>query len=186
MKLQNQIYVFESGAHAGQSFEQVALTDYMLFDWLKTQEWYDKKFSKDKRERIDQIVKKLNNFIPAVKCQNSECEANAEYLTIARSYANIQKEDYSVYGIIGMSASTQFAWCKDHKNVPYEKAQPFEIKFNSLYHLEEVPKWVRRDALEVLLQCTGWNPKLKKTKENCKDFIDNLPQRGEQLGLNLY
>lgn len=169
-------YIFKSGKYEGKSIAQVALADYSQLKDLQA-------FLKDKNpflfSSIEEVVRKLNNFIPQVKCRYHEgCGKTADFLSIAISYGDIPRGDHTSYGPIGISASTGYAGCTEHIDdimAVYHKARKYPIRFDSILSIPEWPKWVRKDVSKVLLECAGF--KGRKDYDNCENFLRNLEQR---------
>jgi len=169
-------HVFKSGDYEGKSIAQVALTDYSGLKGLQS-------FLKDKNpflfSSIEEVVRKLNNFIPQVNCRyHAGCDKTAEFLSIALTYGDIPRGDFSRHGVTGISVGTEYAGCNNHIDditSGYHKAGSYPIKFDSLLSIPDWPRWVRKDVSKVLLECAGF--KGRKDYDNCERFLSNLEQR---------
>ena len=168
-------HIFGSGPHKGKNVARLALTDYLH---LKNLLSYRKGGTDDLTLEIEDVVHKLNNFVPQIRCQDG-CNKTAEYLTIiverGKIYNPYKGED--IYTVTGLSVSPIYAWCEEHKDrTAYtSKAIPYEIKFDTLEVFRGDPKNVTSRVLDALVACTGFSG--KKTNKRCEDLINNLPQK---------
>jgi len=195
-------YIFQSGLFAGKSVAQVAVSDFTSrkhsdFDnrneygeklgnftdigYLHLKRVLENRQKERKDSIMDQdikdVIEKLNNFVPAVKCKYENCDKIADYLSIAMDFGEIPRGgDNYRNGVTGISVSTGYSWCEEHKNdYEYKKAQRYDIKFDTLEDIPSWPKWVRKDVLKVLLESAGF--KGKRNYDNCENFIKNLAQK---------
>jgi hypothetical protein len=171
-------FIFQYGQYAGKSVAQVALADYSYIRFMLTDR-IRKGASGNLTEELRMVANKLNNFIPKVPCRFPDgCSNLADHLSIRLTYGDIPRGDFSRHGVIGVSASTEYAGCREH--IDYiasgdSKTSKYPIRFDALSMLPEWPKWVRQDVQKVLLECAGFSG--KKTLDNCERFIRTLEQR---------
>lgn len=165
------VIVFPWGQYSGKSVEQVAVNDYAYLRWLEKE---NKMGERALRERIQKVLYNLNNFVSPLKCKEEGCNKTAENLTIAITNGMIPRGgNKRVSGPTGISVSTQYIWCKEHASPQlYNKAEPYEIKFDTILVMPRFPQWVRKDVTEALLQCTGFTG--NRTKQSLADLVDNL------------
>ncbi len=166
------IYVFKSGEYAGNSIEQVALSDYLH---LKNMLSYRKGSKDSLTKNIEDIIFKLNNFVSKAKCH---CDKPAEYFPLEVKCENkynpyLQKE---VFVPENVNINFGDARCPEHSktsNLINSNALLYNIKFDVLENFSEEPKWVKDKINDALLYLSGFNGK-SKTKKNCEEFIKNL------------
>ena len=177
------VYKFKSGKYQGKTIEEVALIDYCHLN--KMLENSKRKNQNDFiTKNIEDIINRLNNFVPAVTCRYPDCKNIADYLTIAITEGTIPRGDFNRYGVTDSSISKDYVWCEKHKDIHtgHEKAAPYEIKFDTLLELKtKYPIWQEwvngiKKIQKVILECAGF--KGNKTAEKCSNFIYNLPQKG--------
>lgn len=172
---------FEKKKYAGKSKEYIALKDYsQILD-----AYYDEKDGGNIKG-LESVIKKLNNFIPTVGCKYPGCDNRAYDMTIAITYGEIpiSKDGTKlVHGPTDISVSTDYVWCKKHKdtNTGYEKAFIYPIKFNILRQIPVWPQWVRQEVQKVLLKCAGFEGNI--TEKKAHTFINSLLQKGDMPGI---
>ena len=166
--MEEEYFIFKKGKSAGKSIEQVAAEDYLRLKWI-----YLNILKNESRfkERTREVLERLNKFVPQIQCaaKRPGCEGNARKISIAISYNIFTGECY------GLSVSTSYIYCNNRlclDSIDYEKAVIYPIKFDILENLPPFPLYIRRDVQKVLLRCAGVPE--KKTKEACKQWIDNL------------
>jgi hypothetical protein len=179
------VYTFGFGKHEGKSVEQVAVDDfpYLVFarDNFPNPRFFLGKLPTDSgyvKKRIDDVIYKLDNFLPKAKC--SKCDETAYFMSIIHETEKFKVDkDYSppVKGTrCNVSVGDEFVYCKNHK-VDYiaEKALTYEIKFSTLLMLPHKPKKIRLEVSDFLLRLTGFVG--VKTKEALSEYISNLKDR---------
>jgi hypothetical protein len=206
--------IYQTGLFAGKSNEQIALSDFTsrktefgsfddygnkLGQFTTSGYLHLKKILENRKKQgiddfmtknIEEIVYKLNNFIPAVNCRYNYSPITpdtphnqlADYLEIEIISGQIPRGDHERYGPEGMSITPL---CNEHRPITHSRQktnndsnksiESYDIKFDILEKIPEWPKWVRQDVLKSLLECAGFSG--KKTRQNCEDFFRNLKQR---------
>lgn len=162
---------FNNGDYKGKSIERVAITDYgHLCSWLKrginSPIW---------KTRVEETLRKLDKFVPVVKCCIPGCEKPGYYLSIVR------KNDGYVNNI---SISASFTVCsKEHfEQIPgrAEDAVLYRTTFRLIEnnnHEFYYPKSIRKEVSETLCEMAGIPKGVKQ--EKLEEIINNLKQIDE-------
>jgi hypothetical protein len=174
---------FKYGDYKEKTIEQAALADYKGYLFVKDsigRGW-------SVNSRLEEVVEKLNNFVPSVKC--SHCDDIADYLSIIELHdmKHDSYKDIDVYGLIDLSVSPEHVLCEDHKNYVPEgiagSASVYPIKFDIITDFNarnkdnkyKMPQDAISKVFHTLRACAGFRG--KATEKNCSDFIDNLKQK---------
>jgi len=179
-------YEFKSEKYPGKTIGQIALIDYCnLISILEHRKGRNDLLTK----HIEDVVSRLNNFIPKDNCSKPNCNNPAEYFPL-----DITVEDvYNPYKGKHMPSPTNIyigredIRCKNHINsrdLANSRASLYKIKFDTLELFSKEPKRVIKEITEALLSFAGWNSGWKKSAEKCGNFIYDLPQKSmTQLSL---
>ncbi len=158
------------GKYKGKSLEQIAVSDYPYFKWLKGIILSDRI-----RESIEELEYKLNHYVPQLSCAASGCSKTAEFMSVVATR-------------FGVSVGPAYVGCAEHIEQirsMHPKAIYYPIKYDSLLQIFS-GKPTRADLqelLDFLLLTTGWERKRRRTKRAMKEHFDNLKLMGEQLRL---
>ena len=168
--------IFRFGKYNGKGIEQVAMTDYQYYDWLKR--LYNSgemkvDLSVNFLDRLKEIGYKLDHFKPVVKCQT--CKETAAYLSIVKHEldGNFVTGDY-------FYCKKRECWPHKDSNVSYYNLLP--LKYSSIVNFKwskESPKSFIKQLHGALARTTGWPNGQKFTEKACREFIAGLPGEHE-------
>jgi hypothetical protein len=174
-------------SNIGKSYEQLALTDYLLLDWMGKKFRNEGKYP-ERVKNIETIIEKLNNFVPAIQCKDSGCNNIANYFPVSITIGKYQVQKHGVpetkVGVTDVSIPKDRVYCENHKPIDdksFSNEELYEIKLDTLVELKKkYPTWQRwvngiKSVQKVLYDYAGF--KGNKTPKKCSDFIYNLPQK---------
>ena len=203
------IQKFQSGKYAGKTIGQVACIDYSYLQSIyagyksgNRDNWSPELAELDDPKGLEIIVNKLNNSVSQVKCNG--CDKHADNLRVMIEYGNeynsfLDQEVYRPFHIVSQEVlcdEDTIDYLSKDKNTA-KKVYP--IKFESIPSIiaEIINKTeIRNPGIKRMFYFTKKDNetihniflahlgfKGRKTVKNCEDFIRNLPQKGEQLGM---
>jgi hypothetical protein len=158
---------FGFGKYIGKTLEQVALADYQYLAWAKDNA---NVMPKKQKERAEEIIYKLDNFIPAVKCVN--CGETADKISTTSEKNYDATRDYSVKG-------SSFYCSKEPcvGSIPVGvRANIKPIKFSTILEYPAFPRYIRKDMQKILLKTAGFNGKV--TEKAAEEFINSIRLEG--------
>ena len=160
------VYVFKSGKLKGMSLEQLAVTDYPKFRWLRKnatrlpQEWLD---------RMDGIIYALDNFESKKKCVKCR-EKPAAYLSIIEQY----------YPTKDVAASLGYIYCspicfENDSGADHQEAILYEAKYSKIFSHFKRPFWPKvivDDLHKLMYKLLAGD--MRKTKEDLHELINSI------------
>jgi len=171
--------IFRFGKYNGKGIEQVAMTDYQYYDWLKR--LYNSgemkvDLSVNFLDRLKEVGYKLDHFKPVVKCE--QCKETAVYLSIVERFGS----DMNGYFVTG-----DYFYCKKRECWPRNDSQIssynlIPLKYSSITNF----KWSKastkifiKQLHETFARAAGWPNGQKFTEKACREFIAGLPGEHE-------
>jgi hypothetical protein len=189
------------GKYREMSIEQTALYDskgYLRLVEAKNEAWIQR--DSYKRDKIEEVLNKLDNFIPVAACvheqDEKQCGKTAYHILIKEwekeSYYDQYRDEAGEGGLAGLLVSHKNVLCDEHKDMhnSYDEgtkmtAKSYPINFGIIRKFAERNEKnchkMHKDAVEKIFKelrkCTGFDAKLRDDTQYCNDFIRNLKQK---------